>query len=445
VRELREAAQYPPSRDRYRVFILDEAHQLSQSAWNGLLKILEEPPPWCVFVLCTTEPHKIPATIESRALHFPFRCPPPAVLARHLGEVAQREGLKVEPEAIELLVRAADGSVRDGLSALDQVRALAGDEIAAESVRQALGIVPGEAVAEYVASVLRGDAAAALAVVAALDGEGQDLRAFAGEALERVRRLALAKAGAGDELPRADELRAAAGDAGFEQLVWLGRVLDDTEVRLRQSGAVRALLDLATVRMAQMAHLPELAALVDSLGGGEGPDTAAGGARGAVAPARATAPPRPARTSAPAQPPPGETEPAEPEAPPAPRRRDDVLGLIAEVVQETRPSLAAYLAVAEQVQVAPDGSLTISLPAAKARWKDPLTQPAAKDALREAARRVLGTEPPAVHVTVGESEAPAPPRPTRDQALARARQDPLVREIFDRFGAVVVDGQALEP
>ncbi len=305
VRELREAAQYPPTRDRYRIFILDEAHQLSNAAWNGLLKILEEPPPYCVFLFCTTEPHKIPATIESRALHFAFRSPAPAAIRGHLAEVAKKEKVAVEDEALDLLARAADGSVRDGLSALDQVRALADGredrKITAAAVRDALGLIPGEVVTGYLAALAGGDAAAALAVVAELDREGQDLRSFAGELLDRVRHAAVARATGRD----ADAAELA--ELAIEQLAWLGKVLDETEMRLRQNAPQRVLMDLATVRMTRMASLPALASVVEALGrggpaGGPGPGggpagRGAGGAtprpaisRGASAPPAAPVP-----------------------------------------------------------------------------------------------------------------------------------------------------------
>ena len=299
VRELREAAQYPPTRDRYRIFILDEAHQLSTAAWNGLLKILEEPPPYCVFLFCTTEPHKIPATIESRALHFAFRSPAPAAIRAHLAEVAKKEKVAVEPEALDLLARAADGSVRDGLSALDQVRALADGRddrtITAAAVRDALGLIPGEVVTRFLAALPGGDAAAALAVVAELDLEGQDLRSFAAELLDRVRHAAVARAVGRD----ADAAELA--ELSIEQLAWLGKVLDETEMRLRQNAPQRVLMDLAAVRMTRMASLPALASVVEALGrsGGSGGGSSVGGTGRPAVPAApqppAAPPPRPTR------------------------------------------------------------------------------------------------------------------------------------------------------
>ncbi len=288
------------------------------------MKILEEPPPYCVFLFCTTEPHKIPATIESRALHFAFRSPAPAAIRAHLAEVAKKEQVAVEPEALDLLARAADGSVRDGLSALDQVRALADGRddrtITAAAVRDALGLIPGEVVTRFLAALPGGDAAAALAVVAELDREGQDLRSFAAELLDRVRHAAVARAVGRD----ADAAELA--ELSIEQLAWLGKVLDETEMRLRQNAPQRVLMDLAAVRMTRMASLPALAGIVEALGRSGGPagggNSAGGTGRPAVpaaAPPRiapqppAAPPPRPTRArTAPSEPPP-ETAPAETE------------------------------------------------------------------------------------------------------------------------------------
>ncbi len=534
IRELREAAQYPPGRDRYRVFILDEAHQLSQSAWNGLLKILEEPPPWCVFLFCTTEPHKIPATIESRALHFSFRSPTPAQIREHLARVATNEQIPVDDDALDLLVQAADGSVRDGLSALDQVRALAGGPITRDAVRAALGLVPGEAVGTYVAALGSGDAAGALAVVATLDEEGQDLRSFTGDVLERVRRLALVRAAGAAAVPGGEALAPAAQAFALEQLVFLGRVLDETESRLRQGGAQRALLDLATIRMTRMAGLTPLAELVDRLGAdGPGPGPGAGrpgggpgggGVRDAAprSPQRPVhaAPPRPSRADAPARaaaptagPTVGSADDADPwdsgeasaatpapaapvaipaasAAPAPPPTGGTLLGRLVDTLAEIRPAAAAYLRNVDAAEVTDAGALRLRLPPGREMYTAQLTKPATQDALLEAAGRVLGRPVAALEVSVAENRpgpraaaevpgapgaggngfgngpggngqggnghagpgngyaggpaAAAPtPRAARREALDRARKDPLVRALFDQFGASFLDGQLL--
>jgi len=450
IRELREAAQYPPGRDRYRVFILDEAHQLSQAAWNGLLKILEEPPSWCVFLFCTTEPHRIPATIESRALHFAFRSPPPSALAAHLRDVAAKEGIEIDEGAIELLVRAANGSVRDGLSALDQVRAVAEGPIDADLVREALGLVPGEAVDRWLRAALGGDAAAALRVIADLDEEGQDLRAFTAEALAAVHRVGLVRALGKDAVPDGPDLVDLAGKLAPEQVAFAGKVLDETEGRLRAGGPQRILLDLATLRIARVADLAPLADLAGrALAGG-------GGAPGPSPPAppvgsREDHRSRPGGGSRPG--PSAAPPPAPAPSPVAQPTGDGLLARLLEEVAGVRAPVAAYLRHATGARVRDDGILEIVLPARAVVWESRLREPAAAAALRTAAERALGRSPAGVEIRrsdeadAREASSPRDParRKSRRQVLEQVRQDPVVREIFDRFDAVLLDGHELSP
>jgi DNA polymerase-3 subunit gamma/tau len=420
IRELRQAAQYPPSRDRYRVFILDEAHQLSSAAWNGLLKVLEEPPAWCLFIFCTTEPHKIPPTIESRSLHFAFRSPAPSLLRRHLEGVAAAEELEISSEALDLIVGAADGSVRDGLSALDQVRAATHGAVDEAAVRDALGLVSAEAVERYLDAVLGADARAALELVDGLDAEGQDLRAFVAEALDAVRRRAIDTAVG----------RASSPDTPVETLVWAGRVLDQTEARLRQGGPQRTLLDLATLRIAKLADLTpleELAAKIESAPG-------TGGQRSPPRRPEAPSPPDP-----PPDPPAG-TAAGEPSG--------DLLGALVGVMRRHKKAAASYLDKAAKAEMQADGTLVVTMDPTQQLWADKLGRGGAAEALRHAAAEVLGSEPAKVEVKLaanGRTGPAAEARPTREEVLSRARRDPLVRSLFDRFGAVVLDGQPIEP
>jgi DNA polymerase-3 subunit gamma/tau len=427
IRELRQAAQYPPSRDRYRVFILDEAHQLSSAAWNGLLKVLEEPPAWCLFIFCTTEPHKIPATIESRSLHFAFRSPAPSLLRRHLESVAAAEQLEIAPAALDLIVGAADGSVRDGLSALDQVRAATTGAIDEAAVRDALGLVSAEAVERYLDAVLRGDPGAALEVVDQMDAEGQDLRAFVAEALDAARRRAIDAALGRTSSPAAP----------VDTLVWAGRVLDQTEARLRQGGPQRTLLDLSTLRIAKMADLTpleEIAARIERAGSppdGGGGRPPRGGAGGPSAEPRGQRSPAPPASQGPSAAPSG-----------------DLLGALVGVLRRHELRAASYLDKAAGAQLEEDGRLVVRMDPAQQLWADKLGSGAGAEALRQAASEVLGHEPAKIEIRLaagGNGTPQEPPRPSREEVLSRARKDPLVRSLFDRFGAVVLDGQPIDP
>src|SRR5437016_2277124 len=139
MRELRENVRYQPARDRYKVFIIDEAHQITNEAFNALLKTIEEPPPWVVFVLCTTESHKIPATIASRCQHFSFRSVDFDQLIARMAWICEQEGIDADQEALAVLAAAGEGSVRDSLSALDQAIACCGAKLKAADLRGLLG------------------------------------------------------------------------------------------------------------------------------------------------------------------------------------------------------------------------------------------------------------------------------------------------------------------
>src|SRR5512140_3716297 len=140
MRELRENVRYRPARDRYKVFIVDEAHQITSEAFNALLKTLEEPPEWVVFVLCTTEAHKIPATISSRCQQFSFRSVDFAEIVTRMEWIAKQEGIETDAETLGVLAQAGEGSVRDSLSALDQAIACCGTRLNAGEVRALLGV-----------------------------------------------------------------------------------------------------------------------------------------------------------------------------------------------------------------------------------------------------------------------------------------------------------------
>src|SRR5947209_17385635 len=142
IRDLRDAARYRPGRDRYKIWILDEAHQITDAAFNALLKTLEEPPGHVVFMLATTEPEDIPQTIRSRCQHFSFHAVRFDDILGQLREVSGRENIKFDPDALALLAEAGDGSMRDALSILDQAIACCGDTLTADVVRQLVGSVP---------------------------------------------------------------------------------------------------------------------------------------------------------------------------------------------------------------------------------------------------------------------------------------------------------------
>ena len=194
-RDLRDKAFFAPVSSRYKIYIIDEAHQLGPGAANALLKVVEEPPPHVLFIFATTEPEKLIATIRSRTHHYPFRLVPPGILGEHLEKVCQAEGVKVEKGVIPLVVRASGGSVRDALSVLGQLLAGAGkDGVTYEIAVQLLGYTDGALLDDAIDAIGARDTATLFKTIDLLVESGHDPRRFAFDLLERLRDLVIVDA-----------------------------------------------------------------------------------------------------------------------------------------------------------------------------------------------------------------------------------------------------------
>jgi DNA polymerase-3 subunit gamma/tau len=215
IRTLRENVKYSPARGRFKVYIVDEVHMLSGAAFNAFLKTLEEPPAHVVFILATTDPKKIPATVLSRCQRFDFRPIPPELLTASLTRILEEERVPFEPGALPLLIRAAEGSLRDALSLLDTAIAYGEGKLDEAGVARLLGSSSPVHVRGFVGALLAGDGAAALEAVDRAAGAGEDLGSLCREAVEMTRRLLVMKVAPGapfvDLTPaEAAELKAAA-------------------------------------------------------------------------------------------------------------------------------------------------------------------------------------------------------------------------------------------
>ena len=193
MRELRENVRYQPARDRYKVFIVDEAHQITSEAFNALLKTIEEPPEWAVFILCTTESHKIPATIASRCQHFSFRSVDFNDLIDRMREICVSEGIEADDEALAVIAQSGEGSVRDSLSALDQAIACCGNRLEAAAVRSLLGAFGIDAMAQVTTALAAEDGGAMLALVDELERNGGSPQHFSRELSRYLRNLLVTK------------------------------------------------------------------------------------------------------------------------------------------------------------------------------------------------------------------------------------------------------------
>ena len=267
VREIRENVKFTPFRGQYRVYIIDEVHMLSNSAFNALLKTLEEPPAHVVFIFATTEIHKIPATILSRCQHYNFRRISKAEIARRLRHVADQDGLSIEDRSLLALARASEGSMRDGLSLLDQIIAFGGKTIRHEDLEALLGAVPQERIRAMVEAVIQQDSAKALQVIAALLDQGHDVRAYCADLVEYVRNMLVAAVvPSGPELrslieATEEDLTQLVRDAGrftVEQLQDLFRMYAAAEDSLRVSAHPRFVLETAAVRATRLLRNAEV-------------------------------------------------------------------------------------------------------------------------------------------------------------------------------------------
>ena len=267
VREIRENVKFTPFRGQYRVYIIDEVHMLSNSAFNALLKTLEEPPSHVVFIFATTEIHKIPATILSRCQHYNFRRISKAEIVQRLRHVADQDGLTIEDRSLMALARASEGSMRDGLSLLDQIIAFGGNTIRHEDLEALLGAVPQERIRAMVEAVIQQDSAKALQVIAALLDQGHDVRAYCADLVEYVRNMLVAAVvPSGPELrslieATEEDLTQLARDAErftVEQLQELFRMYAAAEDSLRVSAHPRFVLETAAVRATRLLRTAEV-------------------------------------------------------------------------------------------------------------------------------------------------------------------------------------------
>ena len=261
MRELRENIRYRPARDRYKVFIIDEAHQITNEAFNARLKTLEEPPEWVVFVLCTTEVHKIPTTIASRCQLFSFRSVDFADIVARMEWIAKQEGIEAGPEVLSVLAQMGEGSVRDSLSALDQAIACCGLKLDAAEVRGLLGMFSLDLLNQVTEALAASDSRRMLDLVMELERNGRNLQHFCRELARYFRNLLVAKvAGAETRLIAAsgaeqERLAEIAGKFSEEDLTRYLQLTLDLFKDLQFSLQPRLHLEIGLLRLVQAGKL----------------------------------------------------------------------------------------------------------------------------------------------------------------------------------------------
>ena len=271
IREIRDDVQYVSANTKYTVYIIDEVHMLSTGAFNALLKTLEEPPEHVIFILATTEAHKVPETIRSRCQRFDFRRIKPSDIIVRMKEIAHGDGLNITEDAYKMLGRLADGSMRDGLSILERVVSAEGNEVTAESITNVLGISTADSTFKITDAVLKGDAAGIVSVIDDVLSEGKDLKVFMDSLIKCFRDMMLCKVTDKTEavldLDPTDmiKLKSLAEKMTFEKLTHAVSVLSDAAAEAKWVKSPRIIYELALIKISRPEFDNSPEALMDRL------------------------------------------------------------------------------------------------------------------------------------------------------------------------------------
>ena len=409
-RELRERAMYAPSDEgRYKVYILDEAHMLTREAWNALLKILEEPPPWVIFVFATTEPRKIrqsASPILSRCQRFDFRRIGASDIMKRLAEVLEAEGIGADPEALRAIARKANGGMRDGLSLLDQVLALSDENVSMDSVVRVLGVVDEQRYLDLFDLVIERRHGAVFQFVEELIDEGHDLVEFyygLGEKLRVLLRMSLDSTSStagdlNDDLRDEFAKRAAAFAPGdLVRMLAMSSALE-ADGSLRRTGRPRVLIEMLLLRMSYLDRTVELEEIIQALGGAlpvaqtrSVPTPSRAASPVAPTPSRAASPVAPAASpaaapvAAAASPDPPAERPVPPdpaESPPPDRSNDAVWNAVLSDRERIERGLSFLLRGSATLTESGGGfSVVVAAGPASEELRDPSRQQALRDAL----------------------------------------------------------------
>lgn len=271
IREIREDVRYVSTNAKYTVYIIDEVHMLSSGAFNALLKTLEEPPEHVIFILATTEAHKVPQTILSRCQRFDFKRIQPSDIILRMKEIAHGDSLNITDDAFKLLASLADGSMRDGLSILERVVSACGNEITAENITSTLGISASESIFKIISAIADGNVNNIIEVIDTLMSDGKDLKVFIDSLIKTFRDMLICKISDSpdDVLDYTAEdmvkLKSLADKMSFEKLSHSAAALSDTQADTRWVKAPRIIYELALIKLARPEFDSSPAALTDRL------------------------------------------------------------------------------------------------------------------------------------------------------------------------------------
>jgi DNA polymerase III subunit gamma/tau len=411
IRELREAARYAPARDRYKIYLLDEAHQITDAAFNALLKTLEEPPEHVIFMMATTQPEDIPQTIRSRCQHFSFHAVTFDDIVDQLTQVATQEEILADPQAIALLAEAGDGSMRDALSIMDQAIASAPmvdgrAKLDGNEIRELMGTVPDAVIERILEAIGEGQSAAVMEELNRLLNAGNSPSQMARQLVRYLRNCLMAKLGgektqllqiSGDERARAVRTAALFSE---EDLTRFLQVMLRTFDELNYRQEPRLHLELGLMKLVHLQRLIPLEQILSGLPG-------AGRAPAAVSPGKGSVSPRQATTATPAPVQPARPLPVEPAKPPAPSPFElDRQRKQASIEAEEMGTTAAAPPVIAEAKVEPEPAPIEAAPADLDSLRDVVTA-ALNEQGHNTAASLLGAgrwrldEDAAIHVEVG--------------------------------------------
>jgi len=439
VREIIENVRYRPASSRLKIYIIDEVHMLSTSAFNALLKTLEEPPAHVKFIFATTDPHKVPHTIHSRCQRYDFKRIAYRDIVGRLVEIAKADGIEVSERALFLIAREGEGSMRDSQSLFDQVIAFAGNQVSDADVAAALGLADRERLYQLAGAIARREPQRALDVLNQLYDYGYDLRRLTRELLEYFRNLSVAKLLPAtellDDLPAEEraQLDEHAGAVAHEDLDRSFRLLLQTEAEVARVPYPKLVLDMAVIKLATLAPVlagDELLRRIDALAAGGGtssPSPQGGGSPTTARTSSAGAPP-PATRSVPLARDGAATRPSASGAP-------TWEGFL-DFVTKTKVTLKPYLEAAAAPDTATD-TFALRLPAGY--FHDYLSQKDQRDAVDQLATRYFGREIRVHVVALEQAPAEKPSQPDTADLHARALGDPIVKAAVEVFGGQVQD------
>jgi DNA polymerase III subunit gamma/tau len=414
IRALREGIRYAPLRARYKVYILDEAHRVTASAFDAFLKTLEEPPPHVKFIFATTEPGKLPETIHSRCQRFDFRRVTSADVIKRLRQICDKEKVKAEDSALALVARAGRGSMRDAQSLLDQAIAFSGGTLTEKGVLELVGVLPRETLLRIFDHVRARELGPVLKALDESVANGRDPGDFMDDLIEHARSLMLLRAagpeaGLVEEAPDAlDRLVAQAGAFSVDELAGAVSLLSDVRRRLRDASDPRIVAEVALVKLTRLADLATIEELVKRLEGGKAPAYVAPAPRPAAAPAGGGAP-----------------------AQAAPSPAISGLAALARALKESGDGDLAMAVEKAQGDAGPAGVL-IRVPEVLKNFLE-----LNRARLEAAAERAIGKKTPVKIEAPGAGVAAAGAAPAPQKK--NIELDPAVRRVMDKFDARVTN------